>query len=269
MELFLSMTGLKMVHVPYKGQGPATIDLLAGHVSLMMGNMLSALPHVKNGRLRVYGVTSIKRATVAPDVPTIAEAGVSGFEVVQWFGVLAPANTPRDYSYMRTIMKSAMIFDALVAAGIPEIKGVYAPECGGGRMFVIVAIKQRYAGHARQAGFIASQCREAAYMGKYTVVVDEDIDVTNLEDVLWAICTRTDLATSIDFIHRAWASKAAPMLRHGEPPFNSRAIIDACRPYEWFDDFPKVAQADPAYLRELEQKWRDIFTRQERGRYPD
>ncbi len=170
-----------------------------------------------------------------------------------------PSKPPHDYSYMRTIMKSAMIFDALVSAGIPEIKGVYAPECGGGRMLVIVAIKQRYAGHARQAGFIASQCREAAYMGKYTVVVDEDIDVTNLEEVLWAVCTRTDPATSIDFIRRAWASKAEPMLRHGQPPFNSRAVIDACRPYEWFDDFPQVAQADPAYRQEMEQKWGDLF----------
>ena len=122
-----------------------------------------------------------------------------------------PAKPPHDYSYMRTIMKSAMIFDALVSAGIPEVKGVYAPECGGGRMLVIVAIRQRYAGHARQTGFIASQCREAAYMGKYTIVVDEDIDVTNLEEVLWAVCTRTDPATSIDFIRRAWASKAEPM----------------------------------------------------------
>lgn len=96
MELFLSMTGLKMVHVPYKGQGPALIDLMAGHVSLSMANMLSALPHVKNGRLRAIGVTGAKRASIAPDVPTIAEAGVPGYEVVQWFGILAPAHTPRD-----------------------------------------------------------------------------------------------------------------------------------------------------------------------------
>ena len=170
-----------------------------------------------------------------------------------------PAKPPHDYSYMRTIMKSAMIFDALVSAGIPEVKGVYAPECGGGRMLVIVAIRQRYAGHARQTGFIASQCREAAYMGKYTIVVDEDIDVTNLEEVLWAVCTRTDPATSIDFIRRAWASKAEPMLRPGEPAFNSRAVIDACKPFEWIDDFPRVAEADPAYLRELEKKWLGLF----------
>jgi 4-hydroxy-3-polyprenylbenzoate decarboxylase len=172
-----------------------------------------------------------------------------------------PSKPPHDYSYMRTIMKSAMIFDALVGAGIPEVRGVYAPECGGGRMLVVVAIRQRYPGHARQAGFIASQCPAAAYMGKYVIVVDEDIDVTNLEEVVWAVCTRTDPATSIDFIRRAWASKAEPMLRAGQPTFNSRAVIDACRPYEWINEFPKVAQADPAQLRELERKWGDIFTR--------
>jgi len=96
MELFLSRTGLKMVHVPYKGVGPALGDLVAGHVSLTMANILSALPQVKNGRIRAIGVSSIKRATVTPDIPTIAEAGVPGYEVVQWFGILAPANTPRE-----------------------------------------------------------------------------------------------------------------------------------------------------------------------------
>ena len=96
MELLLSMSGLKMVHVPYKGQGPGLVALVAGHVSLAMANILGALPHVKTGRLRAIGVTSAKRAIAAPDVPTIAEAGVAGYEVVQWFGILAPANTPRD-----------------------------------------------------------------------------------------------------------------------------------------------------------------------------
>jgi UbiD family decarboxylase len=172
-----------------------------------------------------------------------------------------PAKPPHDYSYMRTVMKSAMIFDALVSAGIPEVRGVYAPECGGGRMLVVVSIRQSYPGHARQAGFIASQCREAAYMGKYTIVVDEDIDVTNLEEVMWAVSTRTDPATSIDFIRRAWASKAEPMLRPGQPAFNSRAVIDACRPYEWMAEFPKVAECDPAYLRELDGKWAGLFER--------
>jgi tripartite-type tricarboxylate transporter receptor subunit TctC len=96
MELFLFTTGLKMVHVPFKGQGPALTDLLGGHTMLMMANVLSALPHAKAGRMRAYGVSSARRTTVAPEIPTIAEAGVAGYEVVQWFGVLAPAATPRD-----------------------------------------------------------------------------------------------------------------------------------------------------------------------------
>jgi tripartite-type tricarboxylate transporter receptor subunit TctC len=94
-ELFLYMTGLKIVHVPYKGQGMALIDVLAGQVPLMMANVISALPHVRAGRSRALGVTSLKRASVAPDIPTIAEGGVPGYEVLQWYGVLAPAATPR------------------------------------------------------------------------------------------------------------------------------------------------------------------------------
>ncbi|MBI3043987.1 MAG: tripartite tricarboxylate transporter substrate binding protein [Betaproteobacteria bacterium] len=96
MELFLSRTGLKIVHVPYKGQGPAVTDGVAGHVHLVMANILAALPHIRNGRFRALGVTSSKRAAVVPGVPTLSEAGVPGYEVVQWFGVLAPAGTPRD-----------------------------------------------------------------------------------------------------------------------------------------------------------------------------
>lgn len=96
MELFLVMTGVKMLHVPYKGSGPGVTDLIAGHVPVMMPNMLSAQPHIKSGRLRALGVTGIKRAPGADDIPTIAEAGVPGYEAVQWYGVLAPAATPRD-----------------------------------------------------------------------------------------------------------------------------------------------------------------------------
>ena len=96
MELFLSMAGLKMIHVPYKGSGQGVIDLLAGHVTVMTPSILTALNYVKNKRLRALGVTSAKRAGGAPDIPTIAEAGVPGYEAVQWFGVLAPAGTPRD-----------------------------------------------------------------------------------------------------------------------------------------------------------------------------
>ncbi|MBI4290245.1 MAG: tripartite tricarboxylate transporter substrate binding protein [Betaproteobacteria bacterium] len=96
MELLMLQTGMKMVLIPYKGQGPAMTDVLAGHVPLLMADFLSALPRIRAGTLRAYGVTSAKRASVAPDVPTLAEAGVPGYEVVQWFGILAPTKTPRE-----------------------------------------------------------------------------------------------------------------------------------------------------------------------------
>jgi len=93
-ELLLSMTKTKMVHVPYKGQGMALIDTIAGHVSLMMANVLSALPHVRAGRLRAMGVTGPKRVSIAPEIPTVGE-GVPGYEVLQWYGIFVPAKTPR------------------------------------------------------------------------------------------------------------------------------------------------------------------------------
>jgi len=96
MAFFQNMTGLKMIHVPYKGAGPMLIDVVAGHVPLTAANILSTLPLVRSGRVRAYGVTSAKRASGAPDIPTIAEAGVPGYEAVTWFGLLAPAGTPRE-----------------------------------------------------------------------------------------------------------------------------------------------------------------------------
>ena len=96
MELFLNETKLKMIHVPYKGVGPALIDVVAGHVPLMMGNILVASPHIRSGRLRAYGVTSARRSMAAPDLPTIAESGLPGYEADQWYGLVAPAGTPRE-----------------------------------------------------------------------------------------------------------------------------------------------------------------------------
>jgi tripartite-type tricarboxylate transporter receptor subunit TctC len=94
-ELLLSMTRTKMLHIPYKGSGPGIIDLIAGQVQVMAPNMLSGYPHINTGRMRAYGVTGTKRVSSASEIPTIAEAGVPGYEAVQWYGVLAPAGTPR------------------------------------------------------------------------------------------------------------------------------------------------------------------------------
>lgn len=95
-ELFNSMTGATLVHIPYKGAAPATTDLLAGQVQLMFNNMLSAMPHVKSGKLRAIAVTSIKRSRAVPELPTIAESGIPGYEVSGWYGVLVAAGTAPD-----------------------------------------------------------------------------------------------------------------------------------------------------------------------------
>jgi tripartite-type tricarboxylate transporter receptor subunit TctC len=113
MELFKSMAGVKIVHVPYKGSAPAVTDLLGGHVPMMFDNMPSALPHVKAGKLRALGVSTSKRSTTAPDVPTVAESGLPGFDVTVWFAVLAPAATPRDITdrLHRTLVKALQAGD--------------------------------------------------------------------------------------------------------------------------------------------------------------
>jgi 4-hydroxy-3-polyprenylbenzoate decarboxylase len=171
-----------------------------------------------------------------------------------------PGKPPHDYSYMRTVLKSAMIHDSLVKAGIPGVRGVWAHECGGGRLLLAVSIKQAYCGHSRQAGYVTAQCQAAAYMNRYVIVVDDDIDPMNLEDVMWAVCTRSDPAEDIEIMRKSWGSKADPMLRDHRRPYNTRAIIDACRPYDWIKDFPRVAQASPALLRGIRQKWSQLFS---------
>jgi tripartite-type tricarboxylate transporter receptor subunit TctC len=94
-ELLKSMVGIKMVHVPYKGAGPAMTDLLGGHVQMIFSSMPAALPHIQSGMLRSIVMTGAKRSAAAPNIPTMAEAGLPGFEVSTGFGLFAPAKTPR------------------------------------------------------------------------------------------------------------------------------------------------------------------------------
>jgi tripartite-type tricarboxylate transporter receptor subunit TctC len=94
-ELFRQGAGLDMVHIPYKGGGPALQDVIGGQVPLFFANMASGLPHVKGGRLRALAVTGTKRSSAAPELPTVAESGVPGYELYEWNGVFAPAGTPR------------------------------------------------------------------------------------------------------------------------------------------------------------------------------
>jgi tripartite-type tricarboxylate transporter receptor subunit TctC len=96
MELFKSMTGTFMLHIPYKGSAPVVTDLIAGQLDVMFDNMPNVIGHVRAGKMKALAVSTTQRAALAPEIPTVAEAGVPGYDQTAWFGVLAPAGTPRE-----------------------------------------------------------------------------------------------------------------------------------------------------------------------------
>jgi 4-hydroxy-3-polyprenylbenzoate decarboxylase len=127
-------------------------------------------------------------------------------------------------------------------------------------MFNVISITQAYAGHARQALHLAASCQSGSYLGRFVVVVDDDIDPTNLDEVLWAMCTRCDPAEDIDFIGRAWSGPLDPRLPRGVT-WNSRALVDACRPYEMLGEFPPVVKASPGLRERVLRKFEDQLKR--------
>lgn len=121
-ELFASMAGVKMNHIPYKGSAPALTDTMGGQTQLMFDTMLSAMPHVKAGKLKALAVTSSTRSPVAPDVPTVAESGLPGYEAIAWNGLLAPAGTPPDVvarlnAELKKVLASPDVKDKFEAQG--------------------------------------------------------------------------------------------------------------------------------------------------------
>lgn len=170
-----------------------------------------------------------------------------------------PAKPPTELTYYRALLRAAAIDEELRGAGIPDVTGVWCHEVGGSRLLTVVAVKQRYAGHAKQAAVVASQCQAGAYLGRFVIAVDEDVDVMNLDEVIWALCTRCDPERDIDILRGTWSGPLDPIIPPGQKGFNSRAIIDATRPYEWKDQFPRVAQASPQQREAALRKWGQIL----------
>ena len=166
-----------------------------------------------------------------------------------------PEKPPYEAHRFRQYLRSANLRRELRLAGIPDVTAAWCHGVGGCRLFNVVAIKQRYPGHARQAGHVASQCRTGAYLGRITVVVDDDIDITDLDEVVWAICTRSDPDRDLDIIHRAWSGPLDPAIEPGKKGFNSRLIIDATRPWEWREKFPPAIGPEPEEKRITRERW--------------
>ncbi|HEU5463553.1 MAG TPA: UbiD family decarboxylase, partial [Candidatus Binatia bacterium] len=162
---------------------------------------------------------------------------------------------------------AAAIWNYLEKADVPDVKGVWcyvggsAP--GGGAPLIIVSVKQRYHGHAQQAAIAALGCRAGNYHGRFIIVVDDDIDPSDMKEVLWAVSTRCDPKTAISVIDGCWSTPLDPAMHPDQRDagnfVNSRAILNACRPYAWRDRFPPVNSLSAELRKKISAKWKDVL----------
>jgi len=159
---------------------------------------------------------------------------------------------------------AAAIWNYLEKADVPDIKGVWCYVGGsaaaGGAPFIIVSVKQRYHGHAQQAGIAALGSRAGNYHGRFVIVVDDDIDPSDMKEVIWAVSTRCDPKTAISIIDGCWSTPLDPAMHPDQRDagnfINSRAILNACRPYAWRDRFPPVNALSAELKKKIEEKWK-------------
>ncbi|HSR56236.1 MAG TPA: UbiD family decarboxylase, partial [Alphaproteobacteria bacterium] len=158
-----------------------------------------------------------------------------------------------------SLYRAANLWDELEAAGVPGIMGVWKLPGGGSRFIDVIAIKQLHAGHAKMAGLVAVGCNGAAFAGRMTIIVDDDIDITSTAEVMWAMATRWDPKTQTDIIDDTRSGNIDPRVdierRKAHNLTNSRIVIYAVRPYHWKDEFPKVNMVDRDYAEEVRRKW--------------
>ena len=170
-----------------------------------------------------------------------------------------PNKPPYEAHKYREYMRSGMLLDEVRRAGINDVVGAWCHGVGGCRMLNVVAVNTKYAGHAMQAGHVACQGRVGGYIGRITIVVDEDIDITDLGDVMWAVCSRCDPVTDIDFVKNAWGGPLDPRVpkanKEKKNYYASRMIIDATKPYDWKADFPVPIGPSPEYKWKTREKW--------------
>lgn len=171
------------------------------------------------------------------------------------FGI--PPMKPPTIWHMAMPLRAAAVWEQLEGSGQTGIRGVWQLVTNSGPLFLVIAIKQQYAGHAKMVGAAAASCRAGAYGGKFVVVVDDDIDITDVDDVLWAMATRASI-DNVDVLHNIWTSRSdealLPEVRYGYP-VSSRLIVDACRPYAHRKDWTPVCETPKAFQRQVAEKW--------------
>lgn len=162
-----------------------------------------------------------------------------------------PLRPPSVYTLGVPIRTASGVWNQLENGGVPAVKGVWTHVIER-PMFMVVAIEQEYAGHSMQAGLAAASTPNGAYGGRYVVVVDEDVDVTDLDEVLWAMCTRCR-AEDIEIVSDVYTSPLDPVVEDRQRPVSGRAIIDATRPYD--EEFPEPIQFNDEFREHVRNEW--------------
>jgi 4-hydroxy-3-polyprenylbenzoate decarboxylase len=155
--------------------------------------------------------------------------------------------------------EGGILWEQLEAVGVPGIAGVYVHN----PFLVVIAIKQQYAGHAKQAGMAVLGSAASSRNGRYVVIVDDDIDPSNMDEVIWAMTTRVDPATDLEVVGNCWATPLDPRMPPEQtvngPHVNSRAIFYAVRPWAWRDKFPIVNRIDKDQRDAIVKKYSDVL----------
>ncbi len=257
----------------WKAGEPCPIAISAGHhpVFLFAGSF-SLAPRVSEynyvGSVLHERIPVVAGRLTGLPLPVFSEIVLEGFLYPDYRNdpiILGawPGRPPHDSTYRHSIIKSANLWELLERARIGGITGVYRPEAGAGNLLTLVSLKQAYDGHARQVAVVASQLLQPSHPTRYVIVVDDDIDVINLEDVMWAVCTRSDPIRSITLIDHTRANVLDPMVRsrfdENAGHTSSCAVIDACRPFPLRDRFPKVAESSAEFKKQIREKWAGIL----------
>src|ERR1700722_4489305 len=158
------------------------------------------------------------------------------------------------------IMRSARIWDDLEKIGVPGVAGVYAhPAAASGWGMVVVSLRQLYAGHVAQVLALAAQCPAAAYYTKWVIAVDDDIDPTDFNQVMWALSTRCNPSDDIDLLRKTWSTGLDPSkVVVAERPYGSKALIDACKPHRHLAEFPKRTLLRRSVYETVARRWREL-----------